>query len=78
MTLDQFINVLVTVTLIEMMAAIGLAVTVTDLVGVARNVRLIVRAAAANYVLVPVITVNLLLLFDVHTALAAESSLAVP
>jgi BASS family bile acid:Na+ symporter len=71
MTLDQFINVLVTVTLIEMMVALGLSVTVADLIGVARNARLIVRAAVANYVLVPVVTVNLLFLFDVHTALAA-------
>jgi BASS family bile acid:Na+ symporter len=71
MTLDQLINVLVTITLIEMMAAIGLGVTFVDLIGVARNWRLVVRAALANYVCVPAATVGLLLLFDAHPMVAA-------
>jgi hypothetical protein len=52
------INVLVTVTLIEMMAAIGLRVTFTDLSGVARNWRLVIRAALANYVCVAAATIG--------------------
>jgi BASS family bile acid:Na+ symporter len=71
MTLDKFINILVTVTLFEMMVAIGLSVTVADLLGVARNLRLIIRAVVANYVVVPAVTVALLFLFEVHTVLAA-------
>src|SRR5262245_13488089 len=71
MTTDQLINVLVTVTLIEMMAAIGLRVTLADLVGVARNWRLVARATLANYVVVPAVTVGLLLWFDPHPMIAA-------
>ena len=71
MTLDQLTNVLVTVTLIEMMAAIGLGVALGDLVGVVRNWRLVAGAAVANYVLVPAATVGLLLLFGPHPMVAA-------
>jgi BASS family bile acid:Na+ symporter len=71
MTMDLLINVLVTVTLIEMMVAIGLGVTFGDLVGVARNWRLVGRAALANYLCVPAATVALLLLFDAHPMVAA-------
>jgi bile acid:Na+ symporter, BASS family len=70
-TIDQLINVLVTITLIEMMVAIGLGVTFVDLLGVAGNWRLVARAALANYVCVPAATVGLLLLFDAHPMVAA-------
>jgi BASS family bile acid:Na+ symporter len=62
--IDRLINLLVMLTLIEMMAAIGLSVTLAELAGVARNVSLLLRAALANYVCVPAVTVGLLLLFD--------------
>jgi BASS family bile acid:Na+ symporter len=71
MTVDQLINLLVTITLIEMMTAVGLSVTFVDLAGVARNWWLVGRAALANYVLVPAATVGLLLLFDAHPLVAA-------
>jgi BASS family bile acid:Na+ symporter len=71
MTMDQLINVLVTVTLIEMMVAIGLGVTWVDLLGVARNWRLVMQATLANYVCVPAVTVGLLLLFGAHPLVAA-------
>jgi BASS family bile acid:Na+ symporter len=71
MTTDQIINVLVTVTLIEMMAAIGLGVTLGDLVGVIRNWRLVAQATLANYALVPAATVGLLLLFAPHPMVSA-------
>ena len=64
MTMNQFINLLVTIMLIEMMVAIGLGVTFADLVGVARNWRLVFQAGLANYVCVPAVTVGLLLLFQ--------------
>jgi BASS family bile acid:Na+ symporter len=69
--IDRLINVLVTITLIEMMVAIGLGVTFVDLAGVARNVGLVTRAALANYVCVPAVTVGLLLLFDANPMVAA-------
>jgi BASS family bile acid:Na+ symporter len=70
MTIDQLINVLVTITLIEMMVAIGLSVTFVDLAGVATNWRLVTRAALANYVCVPAAAVGLLLLFGAHPMVA--------
>jgi bile acid:Na+ symporter, BASS family len=71
MTLDRLINALVTVTLVEMMVTIGLGVTFADLTGVARNWRLVARAALANYVCVPAATVGLLLLFGAQPMVAA-------
>ena len=71
MTIDQLIKILVTVTLFEMMVAIGLGVTIADLVRVARDGRLVARAALANYVCVPAVTLGLLLLFDAHPMAAA-------
>jgi BASS family bile acid:Na+ symporter len=71
MTIHQIINVLVTVTLVEMMVAIGLGVTCAELLGVARNWRLVGRAALANYVCVPAAAVGLLLLFDARPLVAA-------
>ncbi len=71
MTSDQLINVLVTITLIEMMVAVGLGVTFAELLGVARNWRLAGLAALANYVCVPAATIGLLLLFDAHPMVAA-------
>src|SRR5262249_37740366 len=71
MTIDQFTNVLVTVTLIEMMIATGLGVTIGDLVSVARDWRLIGRAILANYVAVPAATVGLLFLYHANPMVAA-------
>jgi BASS family bile acid:Na+ symporter len=71
MTIDRLINVLVTITLIEMMVAIGLGVSFADLAGVARNWRLVARAALANYVCVPAATVGLVLLFESPPMIAA-------
>jgi BASS family bile acid:Na+ symporter len=68
---SQLISVLVTVTLIEMMVAVGLGVTFTNLLGVARNWRLVVRAALANYLCVPAVTAGLLLLFHAQPKVAA-------
>lgn len=70
MTIDQIINVLVTLTLIEMMVAIGLGVTLGELSGVVRNWRLMGGAALANYVLVPMATVGLLQVFTPHPMVA--------
>src|SRR5262249_49460579 len=71
MSLDRAINVLVTITLIEMMVLVGLRVTFADLASTAKNWRLVVRAAVANYVLVPAVTVALLMSFNVSAMVAS-------
>lgn len=71
MSMDRLINILVMITLIEMMVAVGMSVTLADLLGVARNWRLVTRAALANYVCVPAVTVGLLLLFGAQPMVAA-------
>jgi BASS family bile acid:Na+ symporter len=71
MSLDRLTNILVTITLIEMMTLIGLRVTFAELGGVARNWRLVGRAAVANYLLVPAVAVGLLVWFDANPMVAA-------
>jgi BASS family bile acid:Na+ symporter len=62
MSLDRVINILVTVMLVEMMVAIGLGVTLSELFGVLRDWRLVMQALFANYVCFPLVTVGLLIL----------------
>jgi BASS family bile acid:Na+ symporter len=65
MGIDKLINLLVTVTLFEMMVSIGLGVTFSQL-AVAMNRALVFRAALANYVFVPAIVVALLIMFHAN------------
>jgi BASS family bile acid:Na+ symporter len=69
--LDSAINLLAALTLIEMMVTIGLGVTFGDVLDVARNRGVVVRAALANYVVVPAVAVALLLLFRTQPLVAA-------
>jgi BASS family bile acid:Na+ symporter len=71
MSIDQAVNLLVTITLIEMMATIGLSVTMADLRAVLRNVRLVSHAILANYVCVPAATMGLLFAFQAQPLVAA-------
>jgi BASS family bile acid:Na+ symporter len=71
MTVDQIVNFLVTITVVEMMVAVGLGVTFADLARVARDWRLVVRGVIVNYVCVPVATAALLLLMEPHPMVAA-------
>lgn len=71
MTVERLINLLVTLTLIEMMIAIGMGVHLADVVSVLKQCRVTVRAALANYLVVPAVTVALLLSFDAQPAVAA-------
>lgn len=71
MTLDNLANLFVTIAVIEMMVTVGLGVAAADLIAVARNMRLLTRAALANYVCVPAATVVLLMMFDAHPMVAA-------
>ena len=70
MSLDRVINILVTITLIEMMVLIGLQATFAELVQTARNLRLVAWAAAANYLFVPGVAIGLLILFDARPMVA--------
>ena len=63
MSVDRLINVLVTITLIQMMISIGLGVTFAEIGAVARDWRLLLRAAFANYVCVPAVVIGLLFWF---------------
>lgn len=71
MSIDNLINVVVAVTLFEMMAAIGLGVTFADLAAVLGNGRLLLRAALANYLCVPAAAVGLLMLYRPEGMIAA-------
>lgn len=71
MTIDRLINILITITLFEMMVAIGLSVRFAEIMGVARNLRLVTRAALANYVCVPLAVLGLLLMFHPDPLVAA-------
>jgi bile acid:Na+ symporter, BASS family len=71
MTANQVINILATVTLLQMMVTIGLGVTPGDVLGVARDWRMLARAAVANYLLVPAVAVGLLLLLQAKPMIAA-------
>jgi BASS family bile acid:Na+ symporter len=68
---ERLTTLLLTVTLVEMMAAVGLRVTFGELARVARSLGLVGRAAVANYACVPAATVGLLLLFDASPKVAA-------
>jgi BASS family bile acid:Na+ symporter len=61
--LQQTINILVPLTLIAMMLAVGLAVDFFQTIRLLMNWRLVLRALAANYVFVPAVTVLLMLSF---------------
>jgi BASS family bile acid:Na+ symporter len=71
MNINQWINLLATVTLMEMMLTIGLGVTIAQLLAVGRNWRVVLRAMLANYVVVPAAAIGLLLLFKATPMVAA-------
>jgi BASS family bile acid:Na+ symporter len=71
MTTDRLLNILVTVTCIEMMVAVGLDVSLAELTRAGREWRLVARALLANYVGVPAVAVGLLLLLHAHPMVAA-------
>jgi hypothetical protein len=53
MTVHQLINFLVKVMLIELMAVIGLGVSIAELIGGAKKWRLVLRAGLGTLVLAP-------------------------
>ena len=70
-----FIKILVSITLMAMMVAIGLEVSLAELAAAARNWRLTTKAALANYLCIPAVTVGLLLLFHPADATVAAGFL---
>jgi bile acid:Na+ symporter, BASS family len=69
--LNQLINLLASITLFEMMVAIGLGVPLGDVLQVALDWRLVGKAALASYVCVPAAAVGLLILFNADPFVAA-------
>src|SRR5262245_23678295 len=69
--LNQVTNILASITLFEMMIAIGLGVTIPELVRVAIDWRVVSKAAVASYVCVPAAAVALLILFQADPFVAA-------
>ena len=72
-----FIKILVSITLMAMMVAIGLEVSLVELAAAARNWRLTTKAALANYLCIPAVTLSLLLLFHPADATVAAGFLIV-
>jgi BASS family bile acid:Na+ symporter len=71
MPVDKLINILVFITLIQLMVTIGLGVTIQQVAAVATNWRMVGSAAIANYVLVPACAVVLLTVFQSPPLVAA-------
>ncbi|HEX2653516.1 MAG TPA: bile acid:sodium symporter [Xanthobacteraceae bacterium] len=71
MSLDQIINLLVTITLIVMMILIGLRVTFAELSRTISDWQLLVRAAVANCLVVPCFAVLLLIQFNASPMVSA-------
>src|SRR5437899_898244 len=69
--INQLVNVLASITLFEMMVAIGLGVSVAEVPRVAADWRLVGKAAVASYLLVPAAAVGLLILFHADPFVAA-------
>lgn len=69
--MDRLLNVLLAVTLVEMMFAIGLGVRLAELAGVARDWSLVGRSLLANYVCVPAAAVALLSVFGANELVSA-------
>lgn len=63
MTIDRLINLLAAVTLVEMMVTIGFGVRWADVLFVTKSWGLVGRVLIANYILVPVLAVALLVFF---------------
>jgi BASS family bile acid:Na+ symporter len=77
MRLDAIINLMAAVALFFMMIGVGLGLGIRDLLKVARDWRLALRAGIANYLLVPAAALGLLFLFQPKPMVAAGFLIAV-
>jgi BASS family bile acid:Na+ symporter len=71
MEVIQLVNLLASVTLIEMMVTLGLGVRASDVMAIGKQWDLLSRALLANYVIVPGAALGLLLLFHASPMVAA-------
>jgi BASS family bile acid:Na+ symporter len=69
--LNQLINLVASITLFELMVAIGLGVTFAELMLVARDWKLVTKTVLASYVFVPAAAVGLLILFQADPYVAS-------
>ena len=69
--LNQLMNLLASITLFEMMVAIGLGVSIGDVLNVATRWRLVSMAALASYVCVPAAAVGQLILIHADPLVGA-------
>lgn len=63
MNMDAIINLFASVALFVMMMTVGIGVSLGDVLKVARDWKLLLRAAIANYLFVPLFAVGLLIFF---------------
>ena len=77
MRVDAIINLVAAVALFFMMVAVGLGLSIWDLLRVARDWKLALRAGIASYLLVPAAAVGLLFLFQPKPMVAAGFLIAV-
>lgn len=71
MNLDLVVSPLVAITLIELMFATGLSVSLADVMGTARDWQLLARAGFVNYVAVPATAILLLVLLNADPMVSA-------
>jgi BASS family bile acid:Na+ symporter len=69
--MNRLINLFASITLFELMVAIGLGVSFAEVALVARDWKLVLKAVLASYVLVPAAAVGLLLLFQANPYVAS-------
>lgn len=63
MNMDAIINLFASIALFVMMMTVGIGVSLGDVLKVARDWKLLLRAAIANYLFVPLLAVGLLIFF---------------
>jgi BASS family bile acid:Na+ symporter len=69
--LNRLINLVASITLFELMVAIGLGVTFAEVMLIASDWKLVTKAVLASYVFVPAVAVGLLVLFQADPYVAS-------
>lgn len=77
MNMDALINLMASITLFVMMMTVGIGVNFGDILKVAADWRLSLRAAIANYLFVPLFAVGLLLYFQPRPMVAVGFLVAI-
>ena len=77
MQINTIINLLATGALFAMMVTVGLGVSISDVLGIAKDWRLLFRAGVANYLIVPAVAVGLLIFVHPVPMVAAGFLIAI-